>query len=146
MECIIREDNLGKIMFNTEEYKLPTLEYILYTNYKYIYEDLTENNPFRVGGVVPAVFKEIVFENKVVGFSSYDAGMGVMCLKYIYVLPEFRGNNLLIKDLLDTKSLFENQGYNHVAIDMPNYFVIESLLKNGLAVECGKNNHLFTFY
>lgn len=142
VDYVIREDGEGKLMINTKENNMPPLKYILAKEYDYIYDSLMDDYTFVIDGVVPNVFKEIVVDNKVVGFSSYDSGMGVMCLKYIYVLPEFRGNNLLIKDLSDTKNLFENEGYPHVAISIPNYFVIKSLVKHGYANECGRDNHL----
>lgn len=140
IEFKIREEGIGKLMYNTPEYKVPPLEHILAAEYPYLLESLIEQNPFRIDGVNPLLFKEIVYENKVVGFSSYDGGNGVFALKYIYVLPEYRGNNLLIKDLLDTKNTFEKYGYPYVAIDMPNWYVINSLLNHGYATEY--NNHL----
>lgn len=136
----IREDGVGHLMMNTPEYKVPPLWYILETEYPYLLESLREQNTFRIDEVEPTLFKEIVHDNKVVGFSSYDGGNGVFALKYIYVLPEYRGNNLLIKDLLDTKNTFEKHGFPYVAIDHPNWFVINSLIKHGYAKEI--NDHL----
>lgn len=139
-DLIIREDGLGKIMYNTEKHTVPPLKYILYTEYKYLYDSLMDNRPFIIDGVNPTLFKEIIFDNKVVGFSTYDFANPVWVLKYIYVLPEYRGNNLLMKDIKDTFVLFEKQGCKGVFIDMPNGFVIKSLIKNGVAKLF--NNHL----
>ena len=121
-------------------YQMPTLKQILMQEYPYIYDSFIQNPPFLLESADIGMFKEIVHDNKVVGFSGYDAGMGVMCLKYIYVIPEYRGNNLLIKDLLDTKNLFEKHGYPYVAIDTPNWYVIQSLINHGYATEF--NDHL----
>lgn len=138
----MREDGIGHITMSNPDigYKMPPLEQIIMQEYPYIYESFMENHPFYLENANVGLFKEIVHENKVVGFSGYDSGMGVMALKYIYVLPEFRGNNLLIKDLWDTKNLFEKHGYPYVAIDTPNWYVINSLINHGYATRF--NNHI----
>ena len=136
----IREDNIGKITLSQGEYIIPPLFDILYHDYKYLLERLYDEGIFRVDNAHNCLFKEIVYDKKVVGFSSYDYGTGLMALKYIYILPEYRGNNLLIKDIEDTIKLFKKHGFNHVAIDNPNFHVIKSLLKHDYAKRY--NNHI----
>ena len=141
-DYITREDGLGKFMYATREHPVPPLKYILETEYPYIYESLTEERPFVIyDNVIPSLFKEIIYDNKVVGFSSYLNGADTMfIMEFVYVLPEYRGNNLLIEDLKDTVKTFGDYGYKYVAIDFPNLHVIDSLVKYGYAQEF--NDHL----
>ena len=134
---IHRENGKAGVLFKTPEYpEVPPLEWILKSEYDYIWEALISEHCFSVDDYVPMVFKEILYENRVVGFSSYDIGgesAELYILKYIYVLPEYRGNNLLVDDLVDTVENFKSVGLKFVGVHMPNKFVVKSLVRNGLA-------------
>lgn len=142
LKMMVRDDGKAGVCFNTPEHNVPPLEWILKNEYDYIYEALMEERVFSVTDYTPTLFKEIVFEQKVVGFSCYDIGGDgeFYILKYIYVLPEYRGNNLLVADLTDTAKSFSDVGLKMIGVHMPNRFVMKSLVKRGLAVEI--NNHL----
>lgn len=72
------------------------------------------------------IFKEIVYDSKVVGFATYDLGFeDFITLVNIYVMPEFRGNKLFLNEIKNTDVEF--------IIKDPNKELIEILLHYGLA-------------
>ena len=101
-------------------------EDILKKYYDYIYQAICEE-----GIILKApecnLFKELVFENKVVGFWSYDFSREFItaALNNIYVLPKFRGNNLFLEELektmldkyvQDSKELWEEGTSNFTVV------------------------------
>lgn len=136
-DYIIRNDNKGKIITEgraenggiIQDIPLYT---ILYTRYQYILEEMIKDNFFIIQDRSYAVVKEIVHQKKVIGFTAYDYAPQMLILELIYILPEFRGNNIMINELEDTLSLFANT-INQIMINLPNQYVIKTLLKNNLA-------------
>lgn len=129
---IERPDNIGRIIQGQSETgeKIPVpLIPTLAENYDYLLESLIQDRFFVDEKDEFAFIKEIVYENKVVGFSTWRYSNYAMILVLIYILPEYRGNNLLYDDLIDTSNVFSMP----VAIDCPNQYVIKSLIKNDLA-------------
>ncbi|MDD2644374.1 MAG: hypothetical protein PHC65_06815 [Methanobacteriaceae archaeon] len=133
-EYIARKDGVGKIIFNQEENHLkdqiklvPTLT----DQYPYLYEAFVKDGFLEDPDNEYAFMKEIVYDKKVVGFSVYRTSVNdSYILNLIYVLPKFRGNNLLYEDLMDTKQMCET---DLILIDCPNKYVMDSLVKNKLA-------------
>lgn len=132
MDYLIRENNTQKV-FLTES--TLNVEDILKTHYDYIY-DAIENEGIILKALQCNLFKELVFENKVVGFCSYDFSREFItaALNNIYVLPQFRGNNLFLQEL--EKTMVE---YNKPSIIEPTHFVVELLIEYGLAKKINDN-------
>lgn len=134
-DIITRPDGEGQIFSvdpnNSEHrYSLP-IQTILEQHYKYLLNSMNKEG-FTLPDEECMIFKEIVHIDKVVGFSAYKGGDAnepkALTMQYIYVLPEYRGNNLLVKDVIDTISLDR-----YVSIESPTRFMVESLINGGLA-------------
>lgn len=97
MNIIEKEDNTQKVFLS--ENTLDVLE-ILQENYDYIYESMRQEG-FNLKYGECNLFKELVFDNKVVGFCSYDFSREFItaAINNIYVLPEFRGNKLFLDEI-----------------------------------------------
>lgn len=102
---------------------------ILRTDYDYLYDAISDEGII-LKGLECNLFKEIVFDSKVVGFCSYDFSSEFItaALNNIYVLPEFRGNGLFLAEL--QKTMIE---YNKPSIIEPTRLVVELLVKYGFA-------------
>ena len=92
-----RENNTQKV-YLTES--IIDITELLNSTYQYIMDSIKEEN-FILKSEECNLFKELVYENKVVGFCSYDFSREFMtaALNNIYVLPEFRGKGLFIQEL-----------------------------------------------
>ena len=110
---------------------------VLEKNYSNIYNNMIkedyilEYNSFNE-------FREILFENESVGFLTLDTvtpSDESLCLKECYILPEFRGNGLLI-DII--QELLNDENINFY-IRKPNYSFIKFLLKHNLAFEIAQD-------
>ena len=97
-EFIIRNDNNPEIIHNDlSDYW--DVESILKEKYGYIYEAI-QNEGFILENNLGDVFKEILFENKVVGFTFYELNSSTkFVLNEIYILPEFMGNSLFLLEI-----------------------------------------------
>nr|WP_294999210.1 GNAT family N-acetyltransferase [uncultured Methanobrevibacter sp.] len=126
MDIIIKDDNTQKV-FLTEN-TLDVCE-ILEEHYLYILESI-RNEEFLLKYDECNLFKELVFEKKVVGFCSYDFSREFITasMNNIYVLPEFRGNGIFYDELKRTM-----QNHNKPSIMEPTRLVVELLIKYGLA-------------
>ena len=97
-KLIIRTDDNPRIIHN--ELSDLDVESILKANYEYIYESI-QNEGFILENTLGDVFKEILFEGKVVGFALYELNsMTRFALNEIYILPEFRGNSLFLLEIM----------------------------------------------
>ena len=143
-DYIIRDDNLGKIITEgraesggvIQDIPLYT---ILDTHYKYIMEAMIQDNFFIVQDESYAVAKEIVYDQKVVGFAAYNYAPGMLVLELIYILPAYRGKNIFMMELNDTYQIFEKIS-KIILINLPNQYLIRTLLRNKLASHI--NDHL----
>lgn len=102
---------------------------ILKENYGYVYDSMAEEN-FILKSPQCNLFKELVYDNKVVGFCSYDHSREFLtaALNNIYILPEFRGNGIFLNELEKTMS-----EHNKPSIVEPTRLVVEILIKYGFA-------------
>ena len=74
-------------------------------------------------------FKEILFEDKVVGFVCYEQNATTcISLNEIYILPEFRGNKLFLNEIL---SMY--RGGFELFISQPNRNIVDILIHYGFA-------------
>lgn len=126
MNYLIRKDNTQKVYLS--ETPLDVVD-ILKTDYGYLHEAIADEGII-LKGLECNLFKEIVFDSKVVGFCSYDFSSEFItaALNNIYILPEFRGNGLFLAEL--QKTMVE---YNKPSIIEPTRLVVELLVKYGFA-------------
>ena len=75
MEYIIRKNNEAELDFNNRCVKLNEYPYLKDYEYRFDEYDL---------------FNEIVYDEKVVGFSTFTEEYGTFTLNDVYILPEFR--------------------------------------------------------
>lgn len=82
------------------------------------------------------LFKELLFENNVVGFCSYDFSREFMtpALNNIYVLPQYRGNSFLLNELTSTMA-----EQNKPSIMEPTRLIVELLIEYGFASKITDN-------
>ncbi len=130
---IIRNDDNPKIIHNDLSDYLD-VESILKKDYEYIYESI-QNEGFVLENKWGDVFKEILFENKVVGFAFYGLNSATnFVLNEIYVLPEFRGNSLFLLEI----NILLAAG-NSLSILQPTKNLVEILIHYGFAFKLSEN-------
>ena len=130
---IIRDDDNPKIIHNDLSNYLD-IESILKKDYGYIYESI-QNEGFILENKLGDIFKEILFENKVVGFAFYELNsMTNFVLNEIYILPEFRGNSLFLLEI----TLLLSAG-NRLSILQPTKNIVEILIHYGFASKLSEN-------
>lgn len=131
-----RPDGLGKIYrykLDDDEniLTLPIMK-ILQDNYVYLYRAVNKENFYIVENDTCFFFKEILYDNEVVGFATYrssNVNNQTLVMQYIYVLPDYRNKGLLVEELDEASLLFESS----IIIEYPNRFIVESLIKHRLA-------------
>jgi DNA-binding ferritin-like protein (Dps family) len=132
MDIIHKEDNTQKV-FLTE--KTLNVTDILRDYYPYLLDSIKKE------GIILKydecnLFKELVFDKKVVGFCTYDYSREFItaALSNIYVLPEFRGNSIFANELEKTM-----EEHNKPSIMEPTRLVVELLIKHGFAKNVNEN-------
>lgn len=129
---LTRENNTQKVYLTEDTIDIIRL---LNENYPYIIDSIKKEN-FILKSEECNLFKELVFDNKVVGFCSYDFSREFMtaALNNIYILPKFRGNKLFKEEL--EKTMTE---HNKPSIMEPTRLIIEILIKYGYAKKINDN-------
>ena len=128
MNIITKKDNTQKVFLS--ENTLNVRE-ILKENYCYILDSM-EREKFLLKYDECNLFKELVFENQVVGFCSYDFSREFItaALNNIYILPDFRGNGIFLDELKKTMN-----EHNKPSIMEPTRLIVELLVDYGFAVK-----------
>lgn len=123
---IEKKDNSQKALLSEDSFDIIS---ILKEDYTYIYDAIEEEN-FILKYSECNLFKELVYENLVVGFCTYDFSREFMtaALSNIYILPEFRGNRIFLEELEDTM-----RNYSKPSIMEPTRLVVETLISYGFA-------------
>ncbi|WP_407374673.1 hypothetical protein [Methanobrevibacter sp.] len=123
---LIRENGTQRVFLT--EGTLNVLD-ILNEHYGYIFHAIEEEGIILKASEC-SLFKELVFENKVVGFCSYDFSREFItaALNNIYVMPQFRGNGLFFDEILNTMA-----EHNKPSIIEPTRLVVELLIRYGFA-------------
>lgn len=130
---IIRKDDDPKIIHNDLSDYLD-VESILKNDYGYIYESI-QNEGFILENKFGDIFKEILFESKVVGFAFYELNsMTNFVLNEIYILPEFRGYSLFLLEIIILLS-----AGNTLSILQPTKNIVEILIYYGFASKLSEN-------
>ena len=132
-EFIIRNDNDPEIIHGDLSNYLD-VESILKEKYGYIYEAI-QNEGFILENNLGDIFKEILFENKVVGFAFYELNSVTnFVLNEIYILPEFRCNSLFLLEI----NILLAAG-NSLSILQPTKNIVEILIHYGFAYKLSEN-------
>lgn len=133
LKIITKEDNTQRVFLS--ENTLSVSE-ILENYYSYILQSM-EKEGFKLKYDECNLFKELVFENKVVGFCSYDYSREFItsAINNIYVLPEFRGRNIFLDELERTM-----EEHNKPSIMEPTRLIVELLIDYGFARKI--NDHI----
>ena len=123
---LIRKDNTQKVYLSEN---IIDVKELLNDNYDYIC-DAIKKEEFILKSHECNLFKELVFDEKVVGFCSYDYSREFItaALNNIYVLPEFRGNGLFLEELKKTM-----EEHNKPSIVEPTRLLVELLIRYGFA-------------
>ena len=129
---LIRENNTQKVYLTENTIDIIPL---LNETYPYIINSMNDEH-FILKSEKCNLFKELVYENKVVGFCSYDFSREFMtaALNNIYILPEFRGNELFLEELQKTM-----EEHNKPSIIEPTRHIVELLIKYGFAKRINEN-------
>ena len=131
---VIREDFMAEIYQSDDDETLNTKE-ILQDNYDYICKSISDED-YTLENPNCNLFKELLYDNMVVGFVTYDftKGVGDFALNEIYVLPEYRGNKYFISELD-----YMLMGGSTISIYEPTHRIIEILLENDYAKKLDDN-------
>ena len=123
---IIREDNTQRVYLSQKTLDIIS---ILEEEYPYIYDSIKKEN-FLLKAYDCSLFKELLYENKVVGFVSYDFSREFLtyALNNIYILPDYRSKGIFLEELKKTMS--EN---GKPSIIEPTRLLVEILIKYGFA-------------
>ena len=131
-DIIVKEDNAQRVFLSEDT--INVME-ILDEYYSYILDSIKKEG-FTLKYDECNLFKELVFEKKVVGFCSYDFSREFItaALNNIYVLPQYRGNGLFLSEILKTM-----EEHNKPSIMEPTRLVVELLIKYGFAERVSDN-------
>ena len=126
---IIREDGSPKLFSVETEFDFLDLDEIL-EDYPYILDSM-ENEEYYIENDICSFFDEILFENKVVGFATYDTrNMTDLLLCECYILPEFRGKRLFFDEICKMIFIAENFGILQPTRNIVDLLVDYSFAKN----------------
>ncbi len=127
--CIVRENNVGKIISEDGMLDAVDIEETLRSRYIYLYNSIKENN-YELKVNHCTYFKEIVFKKKVVGFFAYTITNSVTNLSLVacYILPEFRGRGLFFDEI---NNILEEG--KEISLYHPPSFIMKLLIKYGFA-------------
>ena len=133
IEYKIRKDG-NPVMFAAESESEPLDTDMVLDEYPYIQEAMYKEN-YRLKNLLCMVFDEIVFENKVVGFATYDIRDNFeFMMTECYILPEFRGKRLFFDEICKMHLIAPRFG-----ILQPTRNVIELLLDYAFAKYATEN-------
>ena len=132
MNYLKRDDNTQRI-FLTES--ALNVEDILKEKYDYIWDAINDEN-FILKSPECNLFKELLYDNKVVGFCSYDFSRQFMtvALNNIYILHNFRRKGIFYREL---KKIIET--HQKPSIVEPTHLIVEILIKYGFAQKINDN-------
>ena len=131
-----RPNGLGNVYnYKTDEegnvFTLP-IRTILKENYIYLLRAIDDENFYIVENDTCFFFKEILYDNEVVGFATYKTtqiNKDVLVMQYFYVLPEYRDKGLLEEEIDESALLFESS----IIIEYPTCDMVKDLTKHKLA-------------
>ena len=127
---ITREDGSPKLFSVETEFDFLDLDEIL-EDYPYILDSMENEEEYYIENDICSFFDEILFENKVVGFATYDTrNMTDLLLCECYILPEFRGKKLFFDEICKMIFIAENFGILQPTRNIVDLLVDYSFAKN----------------
>lgn len=132
MNYLKREDSTQKIFLSES---ILDVTDILKEYYYYIWQSIKNEN-FILKSNECNLFKELIYDNKVVGFCSYDFSRQFMtvALNNIYILPKFRRKGIFHEELKKTIETHQKP-----SIVEPTRLIVEILIKYGFAQKINEN-------
>ena len=117
------------------------LESYLRRNYNYLLESFYDEDGLCINDNISFdMVQEVTYKKRVVGFSGWNFriinGYPFLELMITYILPDYRGKNLLSKVINNAAHKYP---YHQILLNQPNHHVINSFLKNGLAEHISEN-------
>lgn len=130
-----RENFIAEVYHNDDNDELLDTKKILKDKYDYICKSISDEG-YTLENPACTFFKELLYDDKVVGFVTYDytKGVGDFSLNEIYVLPEYRGNKYFISELE-----YMLMAGSTISIYEPTHRIIEILMENDLARKLDDN-------
>ncbi len=127
IEYVIRKENYSELICAENEWDFLDTEELL-QNYPYILDSMA-NEEYYLENEICSFFDEIIFENKVVGFATFQTRFdSALLLSECFILPEFRGNRLFFNEMC--KMLFVSSNFG---ILQPTRNIVELLISYAFA-------------
>lgn len=128
IDYVMHEDGSDTLIMAESDWDFLDTEEIL-ENYPYIFDSM-ENEGYYMENDFCSIFDKIIFENKVVGFATFELRSGAILLTECYILPEFRGNRLFFDEICKMICILPVFG-----ILQPTRNIVELLLEFAFAKE-----------
>lgn len=133
IDYVIREGGSSNLISAESEFDFLITEDIL-KNYPYILDSM-DKEEYYIENEFCSFFDELIFENKVVGFATYNTRNDkVLLLTECFILPEFRGNRVFFYELC--KMIFVGPEFG---ILQPTRDIVELLLRYSFAKDISEN-------
>lgn len=97
IDYVIREDGMPLMITAESDFDFIDTEEILH-DYPYIIESINKED-YYLENTICYAFDELVYENKVVGFATFDLQGLVLMLTECYIMPEFRDKQLFYDEI-----------------------------------------------
>ena len=121
------DEVVPRIIMNKNDSEMNILK-ILKNEYHLLYNSVLKEN-YEFSNHEAGIFKELLFNNKVVGFVVYDVFFSIFTITDFYILPKFRDKNILLKEIHE---IYESG--NKINFYRPNRDVVELLIEYGFAI------------
>ena len=133
IDYVIRKNGYSDLICAESEWDFLVTEDIL-QNYPYILNSMAKEE-YYIENEICTFFDEIIFENKVVGFATFQTRFDdTLLLSECFILPEFRGNRLFFNEIC--KMLFVNSKFG---ILQPTRNIVELLISYAFAKNFTEN-------
>ena len=133
IDYVIRKEGYSDFICAENEWDFLVTEDIL-QNYPYILNSM-EKEEYYIENELCTFFDEIIFENKVVGFATFQTRFDdTLLMSECFILPEFRGNRLFFNEIC--KMLFVNSKFG---ILQPTRNIVELLISYAFAKNFTEN-------
>ena len=133
IDYVIRKEGYSDLICAESEWDFLVTEDIL-QNYPYILNSMAKEE-YYIENEICTFFDEIIFENKVVGFATFQTRFDdTLLMSECFILPEFRGNRLFFNEIC--KMLFVNSKFG---ILQPTRNIVELLISYAFAKNFTEN-------
>lgn len=123
---VVREDGQSNLISAESEWDFLDLDEIL-KDYPYISDSMNKEG-YYIENEICSFFDELIFEDKVVGFATFETRGDYLILTECFIMPEFRGKRLFFEEIC--KMVFVG---NNFGILQPTRNVVDLLLDYAFA-------------